>query len=171
MSLSPPVPDVIRAYWAARPDVEHPTKQDMAWMEQAWGGVLPPDYRAFLGEFGCVSLEDAEGLPRWITYNRQEADGFTSYGETSLWTFLNRDRMKRDRAWLVEDAGGSLLPPGYIPVATGGGFCYFLLRLGAAPSPVYVWEDSSDPWGEGENTVLGHAADSLADFFTNLRIE
>lgn len=170
MRGAPKVPDMIHKFWIEQSAAEHPTAADIAWMESAWGGHLPAEFKAFLLQYGHVSLEDAAGVPRWITYEKH-GDGVTEVQEASVWSFPDRHAMQRMRAWMCEDVAGPLLPEGHIVIATGGGDTYFLMKLDDANSPVLVWEEVDVPWGDQYNKTLSVVGTSLEDFLGRLRVD
>lgn len=162
------LPQAIAEFWVAQAAAK-PTAEDIAWIGETWGGPLPAAYRVLLETYGHVSLEDAEGVPRWLTYEVDD-DGMTSVNEASVWKFLDREEMRRLRAWLVEDSGGSLVPPGHIVMASGGGDTYFLMEVGEASSTVFLWEEKDDPWGDEDNNSLSVVGGSLSELFAKLRV-
>ncbi|MCY6380248.1 SMI1/KNR4 family protein [Hoeflea prorocentri] len=157
----------VYTFWKSKQDIQKACSEDFSWMEEVWGGKIPQDYRKLVEAFGYPYLNDGE-VPRWLTYKFEDPDRIVDVCQGSFDHFLTPEQMKKDRSWLTDSAEGSLIPPGYMAFAVGGGFVYFLLKLGVVSSSVYVWEESDDPWDTNDNTRIGLAANSLDEFFAQL---
>lgn len=144
------------------------TTEDLAWIEETWGGRVPEDYRLFVTTYGAVSL-NAPGVASWIMYVYRDDESET-WEQGRVFEFLGTEGMKRHRAWMREDPDKPVFPSGYFPIAQNGLMSFFIMRVGMDASEVFFWEESDDPWGEGANTKLAFVAKNLADLFQNLKI-
>ena len=67
------------------------------------------------------------------------------------------------------EEGLPMIPRNVFPIANGYGQELVSIELEPSPGRIWYWPERQDPWGTGDNTQLGYAADDFYVFINGLR--
>lgn len=162
------IPERTAAFWAAK-NRPRASASDIATIEELAGAKLPQSYVEFVTRYGFVIWN--RDYPDTFDYSLSE-EGVTEVYEGSIAFLNNVDRLEAMMDNVYEDSpeeGLPMIPRNVFPIANGYGQELVSIELEPSPGRIWYWPERQDPWGTGDNTQLGYAADDFYVFINGLR--